>query len=245
MFGDESSAVIVNMSEYQEKHNVSKLVGSPPGYVGYGEGGVLTEAVRKRPYSVVLLDEVEKANLDVMNVFYQVFDKGILTDGEGQEIDFSNTVIFLTSNLGTDIIAELFSDGARPDAELILEAIRPTLSQHFKPALLARMSILPYVQLAPDALAGIVRLKLNKVAKRLQHNNRMEMTFSDAAVNAIVERCAEAETGARNIDHILNGNLLPLMSKEILSRMTGDDMPNSVNIDIGDDGGFAVNFANS
>lgn len=245
MFGDENSAVTVNMSEYQEKHNVSKLVGSPPGYVGYGEGGVLTEAVRKRPYSVVLLDEVEKANLDVMNVFYQVFDKGILTDGEGQEIDFSNTVIFLTSNLGTDIIAELFRDGERPDAATILEAIRPTLSQHFKPALLARMTILPYVQLAPEALAGIVRLKLGKVAKRLQYNNRMAMTFTDAAVNAIVDRCAEAETGARNIDHILNGNLLPLMSREILSRMTGDDMPNGVNIDIGADGNFVVTFENA
>ncbi len=243
MFGDESSAVIVNMSEYQEKHNVSKLVGSPPGYVGYGEGGVLTEAVRKRPYSVVLLDEVEKANLDVMNVFYQVFDKGILTDGEGQEIDFSNTVIFLTSNLGTDIIAELFSDGARPDPELILEAIRPTLSQHFKPALLARMTILPYVQLAPEALAGIVRLKLGKVAKRLMNNNRMVMNYTDAAVNAIVERCSEVETGARNIDHILSRNLLPLMSREILSRMTEENMPNEVAIDIGEDGNFAVTFS--
>lgn len=242
IFGDEKSAVTINMSEYQEKHNVSKLVGSPPGYVGYGEGGVLTEAVRKRPYSVVLLDEVEKANLDVMNVFYQVFDKGILTDGEGQEIDFSNTVIFLTSNLATDIIAELFSEAERPDTATLLEAIRPTLSQHFKPALLARMSILPYVQLAPDALAGIVRIKLNKVAKRLRQNNRMTMTYSDAVVNSIVGRCSEVETGARNIDHILSGTLLPLMSREILSRMTGDDMPDGVSIDIGSDGNFVIEF---
>jgi len=242
IFGDENSAVTINMSEYQEKHNVSKLVGSPPGYVGYGEGGVLTEAVRKRPYSVVLLDEVEKANLDVMNVFYQVFDKGILTDGEGQEIDFSNTVIFLTSNLATDIIAELFSEEERPDTATLLEAIRPTLSQHFKPALLARMNILPYVQLAPEALSGIVRIKLNKIVKRLRQNNRMNMTYSDAVVNTIVGRCSEVETGARNIDHILSGTLLPLMSREILSRMTGDDMPDSVTIDIGADGNFVVAF---
>jgi type VI secretion system protein VasG len=210
--------------------------------VGYGEGGVLTEAVRKRPYSVVLLDEVEKANLDVMNVFYQVFDKGILTDGEGQEIDFSNTVIFLTSNLATDIIAELFSEEERPDTATLLEAIRPTLSQHFKPALLARMNILPYVQLAPEALSGIVRIKLNKIVKRLRQNNRMNMTYSDAVVNTIVGRCSEVETGARNIDHILSGTLLPLMSREILSRMTGDDMPDSVTIDIGADGNFVVAF---
>jgi type VI secretion system protein VasG len=242
LFGDEKSTITINMSEYQEKHNVSKLVGSPPGYVGYGEGGILSEAVRKRPYSAVLLDEVEKANLDVMNVFYQVFDKGILTDGEGEEINFSNTVIFLTSNLGSDIVAELSKDGARPDGSLILEAIRPVLSQHFKPALLARMTILPYATLAPEALSGIVRLKLNKVARRLQHNNRIEMKYSDAVVDLIVARCTEVETGARNIDHILTATLLPKMSQELLAKMAGGSVGSTVSIDIGKENDFAITF---
>ena len=244
LFGDEKSTITINMSEYQEKHNVSKLVGSPPGYVGYGEGGILSEAVRKRPYSAVLLDEVEKADLDVMNVFYQVFDKGILTDGEGEEINFSNTVIFLTSNLGSDIVAELSKDGAQPDGGLILEAIRPILSQHFKPALLARMTILPYSILAPDALSGIVRLKLSKVARRLEHNNRIAMKYSDAVVDLIVARCTEVETGARNIDHILTATLLPKMSQELLTKMAGGDIGSTVSIDIGSDNDFAITFEN-
>ena len=242
MFGDEKSTVVVNMSEFQEKHNVSRLIGSPPGYVGYGEGGVLTEAVRQRPYSVVLLDEVEKAHLDVLNLFYQVFDKGMLSDGEGKEIDFSNTVIFLTSNLATDVITEMTAGDEKPDAATLLSAVRPILSAHFKPALLARMTVIPYFTLAQDALSGIVRLKLNKVVQRLAHNNKMQFTYSDAVVTQIAARCTEVETGARNIDFILRSTIMPLMSQEILSRMSSGAQPSAVALDVDAEGGFAVCF---
>jgi type VI secretion system protein VasG len=243
LFGDEKSTVIVNMSGFQEKHNVSRLIGSPPGYVGYGEGGVLTEAVRQRPYSVVLLDEVEKAHLDVLNLFYQVFDKGMLSDGEGKEIDFSNTVIFLTSNLATDVITEMTAGEDKPDAATLLSAIRPILSAHFKPALLARMTVIPYFTLAQDALAGIVRLKLNKIVQRLAHNNKMAFSYSDAVVQQIAARCTEVETGARNVDFILRSNVMPLMSQGILSRMSTGEQPGSVKLDIDAQNEFTVQFA--
>ncbi|TDV28733.1 type VI secretion system protein VasG [Paraburkholderia caballeronis] len=242
LFGDEKSTVVVNMSEFQEKHNVSRLIGSPPGYVGYGEGGVLTEAVRQKPYSVVLLDEVEKAHLDVLNLFYQVFDKGVLSDGEGKEIDFSNTVVFLTSNLATDVITEMTTDGERPDADSLLAAVRPILSNHFKPALLARMTVIPYFTLARDALAGIVRLKLGKVAQRLLRNNKMTFSYSDAVVDRIAARCTEVETGARNIDFILRGNVMPLVSQEILSRMSGGEPLERIALDVDEKSGFVVKF---
>ena len=244
LFGDEKSTVIVNMSEFQEKHNISRLVGSPPGYVGYGEGGVLTEAVRQRPYSVVLLDEVEKAHLDVLNLFYQVFDKGMLSDGEGKEIDFSNTVIFLTSNLATDIIMEMTAGDEKPDAATLLAAIRPVLSNHFKPALLARMTVIPFFTLAQDALAGIVRLKLNKIVQRLAHNNKMVFTYTDAVVRQIAARCTEVETGARNIDFILRGTIMPLMSQEILSRMSSGAQAAAVVLDVDASSDFSVRFHN-
>ena len=242
LFGDEKSTVVVNMSEFQEKHNVSRLIGSPPGYVGYGEGGVLTEAVRQRPYSVVLLDEVEKAHLDVLNLFYQVFDKGILSDGEGKEIDFSNTVIFLTSNLATDIITEMTAGDEQPDADTLLAAVRPVLSAHFKPALLARMTVIPYFTLGQDALAGIVRQKLNKIVHRLQHNNKMLFSYSDAVVQQIAARCTEVETGARNIDFILRGNIMPMLAQEILGRMSSGEAASEVVLAVGDDGQFNVQF---
>jgi type VI secretion system protein VasG len=242
LFGDEKSTVVVNMSEFQEKHNVSRLIGSPPGYVGYGEGGVLTEAVRQRPYSVVLLDEVEKAHLDVLNLFYQVFDKGMLSDGEGKDIDFSNTVIFLTSNLATDVITEMTAGDEKPDAATLLSAVRPILSAHFKPALLARMTVIPYFTLAQDALAGIVRLKLNKIVQRLAHNNKMAFTYSDAVVQQIAARCTEVETGARNVDFILRSSVMPLMSQGILSRMSTGEQPGSVELGIDAQGEFTVQF---
>ena len=242
LFGDEKSTTVINMSEFQEKHNVSRLIGSPPGYVGYGEGGVLTEAVRQRPYSVVLLDEVEKAHLDVMNLFYQVFDKGMLSDGEGKEIDFSNTVIFLTSNLATDVITEMTTEDEKPDAATLLSAVRPILSNHFKPALLARMTVIPYFALARDALSGIVRLKLDKVVQRLARNNKMRFSYTDAVVDQIAARCTEVETGARNIDFILRGTVLPLMSQEILTRMgEGAALP-EVALDVNESGDFVVSF---
>ena len=242
LFGDEKSTVTVNMSEFQEKHNVSRLIGSPPGYVGYGEGGVLTEAVRQRPYSVVLLDEVEKAHLDVMNLFYQVFDKGVLSDGEGKEIDFSNTVIFLTTNLASDVITEMTSGEAKVDSDTLLAAVRPILSNHFKPALLARMTVIPYLTLAQGALAGIVRLKLDKIVRRLAHNNSLQMSYSDAVVNCIAARCTEVETGARNIDFILRKNVMPLMSQGILSRMNSGEQPESLTLGVNEAGEFTVDF---
>lgn len=242
LFGGERFLISINMSEFQEKHTVSKLVGAPAGYVGYGEGGVLTEAVRQRPYSVVLLDEVEKADPEVLNLFYQVFDKGTLSDGEGRVIDFKNTVVILTSNLATDIITELGTLPNRPSTDELTAAIRPTLSRHFKPALLARMQIVPFYPLMPDVLAAIVRLKLDKVGKRLAQSQKLAFHYSDALVDAITARCTEVETGARNIDHIVNKTLLPQVATEILSRMSADEPANRLNVDVGPDGAFVYSF---
>lgn len=243
LFGDEKSVVTINMSEFQEKHTVSRLIGSPPGYVGYGEGGMLTEAVRQRPYSVVLLDEVEKAHLDVLNLFYQVFDKGMLADGEGKEISFRNTVIMLTSNLASDVIQEMTNDGAEVDLETLLGAVRPILSEHFKPALLARMTIVPYKSLSAEALGRISVLKLESLKRRLLANNKMLLTWTDKVPATIAARCTEVETGARNIEYILSGTILPRMSQEILAHMSGSGMPASVALDVGEDGGFTMTFA--
>ncbi|MDO5483905.1 MAG: type VI secretion system ATPase TssH, partial [Desulfovibrionaceae bacterium] len=204
LFGDESSIITINMSEFQERHTVSRLVGSPPGYVGYGEGGLLTEAVRRRPYSVVLLDEVEKAHQDVMQLFYQVFDKGILTDGEGTPVSFRNTVIMLTSNLGSEITQALCEGAAvPPDSEAVAQALRPLLSKHFQPALLARMRIVPYVSLGQSALENIATLKLRALGERLRKNSGMDCTWSESVPAWLAGRCTETETGARNIDYVL------------------------------------------
>ncbi|MBP7529875.1 MAG: AAA family ATPase, partial [Syntrophorhabdaceae bacterium] len=242
LFGSERSVVTINMSEFQESHTVSRLIGSPPGYVGYGEGGMLTEAVRQKPYCVVLLDEVEKAHTDVMNLFYQVFDKGMLTDGEGKEINFRNTIIILTSNLASDVIHEMSSGDGRPTAELLTGAIRPILSAHFKPALLARMSIVPYFDLGADAMRMIVELKLGKVAETLMANNKMRLTYTPAVADQITARCTEVETGARNIEYILGGNILPKLSQTILTHMSEGGMPTAVNLDVEEDGSFAFRF---
>ncbi len=242
LFGGERFMVTINMSEFQERHTVSRLIGSPPGYVGYGEGGILTEAVRQRPYSVVLLDEVEKAHLEVMNLFYQVFDKGTLSDGEGRIIDFKNTVIFLTSNLATDVITEMCSGDDRPPLETLMAAVRPILSDHFKPALLARMTVIPYYTLGPDILKDIVILKLNKLAKRMLETHKIKLTYSDKVVDQIAARCTEVETGARNIDHIMSGTILPQMSREILARLSEGAMPSEAKLDILEDGTFSISF---
>ena len=238
LFGDEKSVVSVNMSEFQEKHTVSRLVGSPPGYVGYGEGGMLTEAVRRRPYSVVLLDEVEKAHLDVMNLFYQVFDKGVLTDGEGKEVSFRNTVILLTSNLASDILMEL----GGTDLETCVDAIRPVLADHFRPALLARMNIVPYLPLDPAALGRIANLKLSALASRLMANNGMALRWRPEVASQIAERCREGETGARNIDYILSGSVLPELSQKILRHMGEGGMPANVVLGVGEDLSFTMDF---
>ena len=242
LFGGENFMVTVNMSEFQEKHTVSRLIGSPPGYVGYGEGGVLTEAVRQRPYSVVLIDEVEKGHLEVMNLFYQVFDKGMLADGEGRVIDFKNTVLFLTSNLATDVITELCADGERPSPETVSSAIRPILSNHFKPALLARMTVVPFFTLPPDILKDIVVLKLEKLVNRLAETHKMKLVYTRKVVDQIAARCTEVETGARNIDYIMTGSIMPRMSQEILTRMGEGAMPAEVHLDLAKDGTFKISF---
>lgn len=247
LFGDESSIVTVNMSEFQEKHMTSRLIGSPPGYVGYGEGGLLTEAVRRKPYSVVLLDEAEKAHPDVMQLFYQVFDKGVLTDGEGVEVSFRNTVIMLTSNLGSAITQQLCADGRTPDAATLTTALRPTLSHHFQPALLARMTIVPYVGLTQEALRIIAEHKLTSLARRLHGNNGMTLTWDEALPAALAARCTETETGARNIDAVLAGSILPTLSRRILQRMTenGNDETAEVHMSVAENGDMTVSFAGS
>lgn len=245
LFGDERNVITINMSEFQEKHTVSRLVGSPPGYVGYGEGGLLTEAVRRKPYSVVLLDEVEKAHLDVMQMFYQVFDKGTLTDGEGVEVNFRNTLILLTSNLASDVIQSMTAatpDGVIPDSAAVAETIRPVLSQHFQPALLARMHVVPYVSLGASALGRIAKLKMEQLKKRLHANSGMALTWSDEVPETIAARCTDVESGARNIDFILSGAILPQLSREILQRMSGDAMPAGVTLTVDESGGFSCVF---
>ncbi len=243
LFGGEQSLVSINMSEFQEKHTVSRLVGSPPGYVGYGEGGILTEAVRQRPYSVVLLDEVEKAHLDVVNLFYQVFDKGVLSDGEGREINFRNTVVFLTSNLALDVITELCAGDEPPPMSVILSAIRPILSNHFKPALLARMTIVPFLTLKDDALRGIVKLKLDKLATRMRQNSKVTLDVPDTVIDAITARCTEVETGARNIDFILRGSIMPMLSNQLLASMAEGLPISHARLQVDEDGQFSATFS--
>jgi type VI secretion system protein VasG len=242
LFGGERFLTVINMSEFQEKHTVSRLIGSPPGYVGYGEGGVLTEAVRQKPYSVVLLDECEKADPEVLNLFYQVFDKGMLSDGEGREVDFKDTILFLTSNLATDLIMQSVADGSKPPTDDLVALIRPVLSKHFKPALLARMNIVPFYPIGPDALREITRLKLGQLEKRLKENHRMAMEIDPKVIDAIADRCTEVETGARNVDHIINGSLLPKISNEILQQMSTGVMPDKITVKLDDKGEFAFEF---
>jgi type VI secretion system protein VasG len=242
LYGGERFMTTLNMSEFQEKHTVSRLVGSPPGYVGYGEGGLLTEAVRQRPYSVVLLDECEKADLEVMNLFYQVFDKGSLTDGEGREIDFKNTLVILTSNLGTDTLMALHEGGARPPAEEMVDALRPVLSRHFKPALLARMTIVPFAPLPPDVLREIAELKLRQIGQRLAESHRIAATFAPELVDRLVSRCTDPDAGARNVDHVLRGSLMPALSRALLERLAAGEPPRSVSLGLDAAGEFQIDL---
>ncbi len=242
LFGGERFMVTINMSEFQEKHTVSRLIGSPPGYVGYGEGGVLTEAVRQRPYSVVLLDEVEKADPEVLNIFYQVFDKGMLADGEGRVVDFKNTVILLTSNLASETIVSMCGGPVKPDVDEVMNAIRPALIKHFKPALLGRMTVVPFYPISTDAMKEIVALKLNQVGKRLMESQRMKFEYDPAVVELISQRCTEVESGARNIDHIINGTLLPLISTEILERMGTGTLTDSLMVELDAENNFQLQF---
>ena len=242
LYGGEQNVITINMSEYQEAHTVSSLKGSPPGYVGYGEGGVLTEAVRRKPYSVVLLDEVEKAHNDVMELFYQVFDKGTLEDGEGRRIDFKNTLIILTSNLGTDTIMKMCADEETiPTPDALAEMLRPELQDHFKPAFLGRLKVIPYFPITDENLRFITRLKLNKVASRMKENRDTDFVFTDELVESIASRCTEVDSGARNIDHILNNTLLPEMSTELLSRMAEGIHFSNVSVAV-DEAGFVFDI---
>jgi type VI secretion system protein VasG len=205
--------------------------------VGYGEGGVLTEAVRKRPYSVVLLDEVEKAHPDVMELFYQVFDKGTLEDGEGRRIDFKNTLIILTSNLGTDKIMQICAgEETMPDWQQLTEMLRPELLQRFKPAFLGRLKVVPYYPITDKNMRLIVKLKLNRIAKRMQENRNVLFTYDEGLIESIAGRCKEVESGARNVDHVLTNTLLPEMSKELLARMAQREQIREVNVSVGGEG---------
>lgn len=235
LYGGERNLISINMSEYQEAHTVSSLKGSPPGYVGYGEGGVLTEAVRRKPYSVVLLDEVEKAHPDVMELFFQVFDKGVLEDGEGREIDFKNCIILLTSNVGTDTIMKLCADpDTKPEPDGLVEAVKPELVKAFKPALLGRMVTVPYYPISDDILRLIIKLQLGKIQKRIADNHNAQFSYDDSVIDTVAKRCTDVDSGARNVYNILTGTLLPEMSGEVLSRMASGDGIKRVHVSVGD-----------
>ena len=239
LYGGERNLISINMSEYQEAHTVSSLKGSPPGYVGYGEGGVLTEAVRRKPYSVVLLDEVEKAHPDVMELFFQVFDKGILEDGEGREIDFKNTIILLTSNAGTDTAMRLCADpDTCPEPAALAEALRPDLLKVFPPALLGRMNTVPYYPLGDDVIKQIIRLQLGRVAKRMRENHKATFAYADDVVAHIASRCKEVDSGARNVESIITGTLLPELSTEFLTRMAAGEAIRKAEVGVDGSGSF-------
>ncbi len=240
IFSGEQSLTTINMSEFQAPHTTSRLVGSPPGYVGYGEGGTLTEAVRKRPYSVVLLDECEKAHLDVLNLFYQVFDKGTLADGEGRAVDFRNTIIILTSNLASDELLALGAQGASPAAAAA--AIRPILAAHFRPALLARMTVVPFMPLDLPTMRSIAELKLDALARRVRAQHDISATFAPALVDRLVDRCAAVDAGARELDHILRASLMPRLGAALLTEIIDGDPRRDLTVDLTEEGEWRLEF---
>jgi type VI secretion system protein VasG len=242
LYGGEQNVITINMSEFQEAHTVSTLKGAPPGYVGYGEGGILTEAVRRRPYSVVLLDEVEKAHPDVHEIFFQVFDKGIMEDGEGRLIDFKNTLILLTTNVGSDLIMNLCKEpDLIPDADALATALREPLLQVFPAALLGRIVTIPYYPLSDDMIAQICRLQLGRIERRILQNYGVPFTYTDDVVQLIIDRCTELESGGRMIDAILTNTMLPSISKEILIKSLDGENPERIHIKI-KDGEFDYDF---
>ncbi len=244
LYGGERNVITINMSEFQEAHTISTLKGSPPGYVGYGEGGVLTEAVRRRPYSVVLLDEVEKAHPDVLELFFQVFDKGMMEDGEGRQIDFKNTIIILTTNAATDAIMKLTADPeTMPSMDGLVKAIKPELDKVFKPAFLGRLVIIPYYPVRDETMKKIVRLKLGKIARRLAESHRIQFRFDDALVDEVARRCTEVESGARNVDNILTNSLLPEISQRLLEEIAEGRKPEIIRAGIGEGGAFQYHYA--
>jgi type VI secretion system protein VasG len=231
------------MSEFQEAHTVSTLKGAPAGYVGYGQGGVLTEAVRRRPYSVVLLDEVEKAHPDVHEMFFQVFDKGYMDDSEGRYIDFKNTLILLTSNVGTDLITNLSADPeTAPDSESLAQTLRPELLKVFPPALLGRLIVLPYYPLSPEMLSGIVKLQLRRIQKRIEENHGITFSYGDDVVDLIVSRCNEVASGGRVIDAILTNTMLPELSISLLERQMSGEVVTGISVGV-NEAGFSYEFA--
>jgi len=239
LYGGEHNLITINMSEFQEAHTVSTLKGSPPGYVGYGEGGVLTEAVRRRPYSVVLLDEVEKAHPDVLEIFFQVFDKGNMEDGEGRQIDFKNNIIILTTNACTDQMMKLVADPeTAPSPRALIDALKPELNKIFKPAFLGRMVLIPYYPVRDEALKQIIRLKLGKIQRRILENHKVKLTYDDAFLSEVANRCTEVESGARNVDNILTNTLLPDISRKILGGMAEGEKLTAIQVGIGEDGEF-------
>ncbi|QBC01240.1 type VI secretion system ATPase TssH [Enterobacter cloacae] len=242
MYGGEKSLITINLSEYQEPHTVSQLKGSPPGYVGYGQGGILTEAVRKRPYSVVLLDEVEKAHRDVMNLFYQVFDRGFMRDGEGREIDFRNTVILMTSNLGSDHLIRLLDEQPEATEGDLHELLRPILRDHFQPALLARFQTVIYRPLAEEAMHTIVEMKLAQVSKRLRRHYGLTTHIDESLYDALTSACLLPDTGARNVDSLLNQQILPVLSQQLLSHMAAKQKPTSLTLGWNEEEGIVLAF---
>ncbi len=240
LYGGDKNLITINMSEYQEAHTVSLLKGSPPGYVGHGKGGVLTEAVRRNPYSVVLLDEIEKAHPDVMEIFYQVFDKGVMEDAEGIEINFKNTIILMTSNLGADLLIEACKK-SKPNADKLREIVRPVLLDHFKAALLGRMVVVPYYPLNAEETAHIIRLKLDKLKKRFEQNHKVKFFYTDDVVEVIASKCTEVETGARTIDFILNQHILPLSSAKILEKIASQEPFEDIELTVNKKGDFVAN----
>ncbi|EDC3622969.1 type VI secretion system ATPase TssH [Salmonella enterica] len=243
MYGGEKSLITINLSEYQEPHTVSQLKGSPPGYVGYGQGGILTEAVRKRPYSVVLLDEVEKAHRDVMNLFYQVFDRGFMRDGEGREIDFRNTVILMTSNLGSDHLMQLLAEQPEATEADLHELLRPILRDHFQPALLARFQTVIYRPLAETAMRTIVEMKLAQVSKRLHRHYGLTTKIDESLYDALTAACLLPDTGARNVDSLLNQQILPVLSQQLLCHMAAKQKPHLLTLGWNDEEGIGVEFS--
>ena len=242
LYGGEKNVITINMSEFQESHTVSTLKGSPPGYVGYGEGGVLTEAVRRRPYSVVLLDEVEKAHPDVLELFFQVFDKGNMEDGEGRSINFKNTIIILTSNAGTATMAKLCADPeTAPSPEGLVKALKPELDKLFKPAFLGRLVITPYYPIQDEAMKHIIVLKLGRIPRRLQETHKLSLTYDPKLVEEVAKRCTEVESGARNVDNILTNTLLPDISRQLLTAFAEGTRPSAIHVGIGEDGSFVYN----
>ncbi len=240
LYGGEQNMTTINMTEFKEEHKVSLLMGSPPGYVGYGEGGILTEAVRRRPYSVILLDEMEKAHPGVQDVFFQVFDKGNMKDGEGRDIDFKNTVIIMTSNAGTELIEKLFADPeTAPDAAGLAEALRPELMKYFKPAFLGRVTLVPYFPLSDAVIRQIVRLQLNKISNRVKDAYKARFTYAPELVETIAARCKESSSGARNVENILSRSLLPELSAEVLARMAAGEGIDNISVGISPGGAFS------